>query len=735
MNTIKTIARHSKQSLKILLFVLLTFIIILPITTMTARAQLSAPSCSPGDPSPGCALTRCDIDAVIGEHPAYDPCGSLYGNNATNSCLCSAVSAIDSGTGSASSGGSTPIELKSLDKILQSWTSQHSGSLVSVKNIGTGDSANVGGSQSIQSASVYKLFVADALYDLKAKGKISFNSNVDIGPYAAYAKLEDGPSRDGSLDGTSYPWGSRTSIPIKECLPQMISNSENACGDALKKKVMDAGYNSFGSGTTLSPQRVSANDATNLMAQIAQGKMVSASASKDLESLLDKQAHRRKIPAGVAGISGVTVGNKTGEIWLAEAIGGKTYSHDTAIIRGPNNLIYTITVLTTLDPASATDNSAIADLSKQVYDYFTTGSATTTPGDTSSASVTGGAPDTSCLGGNISLTMPDVDPAQLQQSIENYIKNTVPGSPLLALADKFVSFGQQYNVNPALVVAIAQKETSFGTAGVGRPPQYDIGAIRGGSSGFATYSGYLEGLEAIYKNLKTSAYSSDTTVAQIITTWAPPTDNNDTAAYIQTVLDIMSKILGVNATPYCTSTSSGSSTGNVDPSGYAFPVAPQTKSGDNGVSYASHFPCSTSPPWSCHHDDTPATDIAPQPGGDQIAGTAVYAISDGTIENLHTYMNISGCYSLQLHSSKDNYYYYYTHMQGPKVQTGDKVVAGQQIAEVGPSKCTGNGSGAHLHIDRGCIVNGVPQMGGTVSCRDPGFIPLINALFGALPDR
>jgi hypothetical protein len=327
----------------------------------------------------------------------------------------------------------------------------------------------------------------------------------------------------------------------------------------------------------------------------------------------------------------------------------------------------------------------------------------------------------------------------LANNIQHYIQNTLPSSPLLALSSTFVSLGQTYNVNPALIVAMTQKETSLGTAGYGKSPKYNVGNIRGGSdgTGFNSYGSYQEGIEAMYKNLRSGLYldppANETTVAQVINTWAPPSEN-DTSAYIPFVLGIMSKIYAGIAAGGAVASSCTGTVGSVDTSGYAFPVAPQRQSQDNGVSYASHFPCATSQPFSCHHDNTPAVDIAPQPGGDTIAGTPVYAISDGKVDMVHVYMGIAGCYSLQLHSSKDNYWYYYTHTQNVKVSTGDTVTAGQQIAEIGPSKCTGNGSGAHLHIDRGCVVDGVPQKGGLDSCRDPGFMVLINQLFSNLPN-
>ncbi|MEX1995177.1 MAG: M23 family metallopeptidase [Candidatus Saccharimonadales bacterium] len=336
------------------------------------------------------------------------------------------------------------------------------------------------------------------------------------------------------------------------------------------------------------------------------------------------------------------------------------------------------------------------------------------------------------------------DTADLATRISSYISETLPSSPLQAQSEIFVQLGQQYNVNPAMVVAMAQMETSLGTAGYGTPSGgYNITNIRPGGS-FAKYSNYRQGIEAAYKNLAGSLYlgppSSFTTIDQVINRWAPPSDNNDTQGYIKKVGRIMQKVLqdiqvsdgydsdSSSADDSCGSVTGGSGIANTD--GYAFPIAPQKKSENGNVANLSPLPCQQA---TCHHDGTAAFDLGRQPGGDASAGTPVYAISEGKIDQLHLYKGISGCYSLQFRSAKDNLWYWYGHLQNPLVRNGESVKAGQQIAEVGVRKCTGNGSLPHLHIDRGCIIGGVPQKGGRESCRDADFTGFMNKLFESLP--
>lgn len=156
--------------------------------------------------------------------------------------------------------------------------------------------------------------------------------------------------------------------------------------------------------------------------------------------------------------------------------------------------------------------------------------------------------------------------------------------------------------------------------------------------------------------------------------------------------------------------------GLVSPEGYAFPIEPQTKS-VGGINNS-------------HHDGTPAFDLFSSKDAD------VYAIFDGVVDRLNTNFNgVSGCTSIQLRAA-DSYYYWYGHLKNPVVTEGQSVSAGTKLAEVADqsfgSDCVGGGP--HLHIDRGCVRNGVPQRGGSDSCRDPDFIPFLRALWQELPD-
>lgn len=185
----------------------------------------------------------------------------------------------------------------------------------------------------------------------------------------------------------------------------------------------------------------------------------------------------------------------------------------------------------------------------------------------------------------------------------------------------------------------------------------------------------------------------------------------------------------VSGTP--SSCSMGS--GTIDPNGYSFPVGLKKSVASNGY----RWPCDSI----CHHDETAAFDLAhsatvaagtssSQDGA--TVGTPVFAITTGTIQSLRdNYKGIPGCFSFQL-VGQDGYKYWYGHISNVTVQEGKSVTVGLPIAQIGPRKCTGNGSYPHLHIDRGFPKG---YIGGIDTSRDKEFIPLMNELYEGLANE
>ena len=186
-------------------------------------------------------------------------------------------------------------------------------------------------------------------------------------------------------------------------------------------------------------------------------------------------------------------------------------------------------------------------------------------------------------------------------------------------------------------------------------------------------------------------------------------------------------LVGPGSAAICANQESGTSGEAFVLGEYAWPVdisRPKTNSG-----YP--WPCKGS----CHHDRSPAFDLSTTKAikgqDDDVVGRDIYAITDGTVTNLHIYNGIPGCYSFQF-KGKDGWQYYYTHMRKPAEQNGAKVKVGTKLAEVGERKCTGNGSYPHLHIDRGSPKG---QPGGYTNSRDDGLVDLMNKLYSNLPEN
>lgn len=166
--------------------------------------------------------------------------------------------------------------------------------------------------------------------------------------------------------------------------------------------------------------------------------------------------------------------------------------------------------------------------------------------------------------------------------------------------------------------------------------------------------------------------------------------------------------------------------------GYAFPI----KATKQNIRSYKRLPCLDGPN-GCHHDDTPAFDLFIDTDGDpsdltENIGVPVYAISDGKIETTRdNYKGFPNCYTVQF-LSDDEYYYGYLHISNPIVSPGQTVRAGERIAEIGRTECTGNNSIPHLHIDRGSPKG---HFGGSPTNRDAGIIDIINNTFEDLPDE
>lgn len=288
------------------------------------------------------------------------------------------------------------------------------------------------------------------------------------------------------------------------------------------------------------------------------------------------------------------------------------------------------------------------------------------------------------------------DTRALAQAIDQYIDANAPsGSPLRGLGDSVVSGSVRANINPFFIVTIAQKESSFGTAGV---------ATNGSNNAFgrtATASQpHIETYQAVTDQYrKWYAYDSFaasmdgqgeedqptymkrvfmddrglSTIDEVMEIYAPPSEN-DTELYIDQMRNRIDELIELAGD----SISCGSGSGWVWPHG-----------------------SSTGRITSCFGQrGAPLAGASTNHRGVDIAdgtGTPIYAAAGGEV----TYAGSLGSAGLLLkirHADAESEILetQYMHNSVLHVGVGDTVEAGQHVADEG---ATGNVTGAHLHFE------------------------------------
>jgi hypothetical protein len=145
------------------------------------------------------------------------------------------------------------------------------------------------------------------------------------------------------------------------------------------------------------------------------------------------------------------------------------------------------------------------------------------------------------------------DETAYAKAIDELIPNN---SPLNGLGSSFVSGGKAAGINPALIYAIARKESSFGTAGIathgtnnsfgrtttGDQPHVSINGRKWYK--WSSWEGSLatdDDTEAAYIKRVYLSKGKDT-IQDIMYTYAPPSEN-DTDGYIDQVYDWIDKLV------------------------------------------------------------------------------------------------------------------------------------------------------------------------------------------------
>jgi beta-lactamase class A len=206
-----------------------------------------------------------------------------------------------------------------------------------VKDMTTGDVASINPDKQLESASLYKLFVAQRIYQ-----------RIDLG----------------QLDyGT--PAGGGSGLNVQDCLTIMINISDNTCGRALgsilgwnaqDQALSIEGYKATSLAT---PQSTSATDVATLLSRLYSGTLVSGNSSTKFLNLLESQHVNNRLPQGLP--AGTVIAHKTGDL--------DGVVHDTGIVYGPKTN-YLVVVLSGPWDAPGNVPSQFADLSTQLWNYF-----------------------------------------------------------------------------------------------------------------------------------------------------------------------------------------------------------------------------------------------------------------------------------------------------------------------------------------------------------------------------
>lgn len=225
-----------------------------------------------------------------------------------------------------------------LQQILDSFATAYPDKFeIVVKDMNTGESAVISPDRQIASASLYKLFVAQRIYQQIDLGQIDYSKDA----------------------------GSGTGRNVADCLRIMINISDNACGRALgailgwgsqDQALSIEGYKQ----TSLAPaQKTSAADVATLLSRLYTGTLVSGNSSDKFMSLLKDQRVNNRLPAGLP--AGTVIAHKTGDL--------DGLVHDAGIVYGPKT---NYLVVVTSGSWSTPDNAPalFADLSSKLWNYF-----------------------------------------------------------------------------------------------------------------------------------------------------------------------------------------------------------------------------------------------------------------------------------------------------------------------------------------------------------------------------
>jgi beta-lactamase class A len=250
---------------------------------------------------------------------------------------------------------------RNLEKVVQGVIQNDRNFAVVIENLKTGERYYFNEHKSYNSASLYKLWVMAVTYQQIEAGKLS-KTEILSEDIATLNKKFSISSESADLVEGEVTW------PVQNALEQMITISDNNSALLLTEKIGLANVSKFLQEYNLLDSKVgtqnanpvtSAHDILTFLKLLYEGQLADSKHTAEMINLLKAQRINTKLPKNLS--KNVVIVHKTGEL------GG--FSHDAGIVYTPKGDYIIVIMSKTEDVLSA--NEKIAEISKQVYSYFT----------------------------------------------------------------------------------------------------------------------------------------------------------------------------------------------------------------------------------------------------------------------------------------------------------------------------------------------------------------------------
>lgn len=285
------------------------------------------------------------------------------------------------------------------------------------------------------------------------------------------------------------------------------------------------------------------------------------------------------------------------------------------------------------------------------------------------------------------------DSKEAKDCLKEYVKAVAPTSPFIEkngiLVDKIVASGNKYNINPALMMAIAQQETNFATIGM-RESSYNYFNVKKNNTEWRSFSSYNEAIDFQGEYLKKEYFDKNLdTIEKIGGKYCPKSDLS-CSTWVTNVTNIMNAISG-KCPQYNTNT--------IYAGKCALPINPSII---QSIDDRTHAPAGTSTGHSAilsGNNGKGASDLFIKDRHNEtvVLSTPVYAPFDGIITTSTNYDALHGQFGgyIIITSSDNQMVALLAHITGYPAKNTE-VKAGQQL---GTLAYWTNGSGAHLHFE------------------------------------